>query len=54
VICTAVWDWILLLLGAHACEFQLTWYSRYGEFVCPELYMGMEPGKDEGASAGWS
>ena len=25
VICTAVWDWILLLLGAPACELQLTY-----------------------------
>lgn len=48
--CTAVWDRILLLLGAPACELQLTYdlALEARRFVCPELYMRMEPGKDDG------
>jgi len=40
---------ILLLLGAPACDLQLTYdlALRHGELVCPELYMRMEPGKDD-------
>lgn len=39
-----------------AClELQLTYdLARCGEFVCPELYMGMEPGKGRGSSADWT